>query len=232
MPKHEFYTQKVTGALFNTDGTYAGPRLYQTPDPDDDDRVSFGNPIPSYTGSFTTNVRFLTDFNLYLFCDWALDRKIYNNTDIFAARFGNKKEFNRLANKLGRAGIGEAFFVEADPDITPLTPGTAAYIEAANQYAKMDWSYDGNFIEDANYFKLREISLSYSFRGLLPTLKAEKYVKDLTLGISARNILTFTNYSGADPEINTDGSRSLSRGQDFLTLQNPRVYNVWLRLAL
>ena len=232
LAKHEFYTQKVIGADFDNDGNYTGPRVYETPDATDDDRVSFGNPIPSHTGSFTANFRFLTNFNVYVLCDWALDRKIYNSTDVFATRFGNNKEFNRLANQLGRAGSGEAFFVEPDADITPLTPGTAEYDQVADKYAKLDWRYDGNYIEDAEYFKLREISLSYSFKNLLPLMKAERYVKDLTLGLSARNLLTFTPYKGADVEINSDGSRSNSRGQDFLTLQNPKVYNLWLRLAL
>jgi hypothetical protein len=32
--------------------------------------------------------------------------------------------------------------------------------------------------------------------------------------------------------LNFAGSRSLSRGQDFLTLQQPKVYNFWLRISL
>ena len=232
LAKHEFYTQKVIGALYDNDGNYTGPKIYETPDPTDDDRVSFGNPIPSHTGSFSVNFRFLTNVNLYILCDWALDRKIYNSTDVFATRWANNKEFNRLANLLGRAGTGEAYFTEPDPNINPLTPGTSAYNEAAEKYAKMDWRYDGNYVEDADFFKLREISISYSFINLLPMLKADRYIRDLTLGLSARNLFTSTPYTGADAEINSDGSRSLSRGSDFLTLQNPRVYNLWLRLAL
>jgi len=226
MPKHQFYVLDVTAARFDDAGVYLGPQV-------SDDRVDKGSPIPSHTGSFTLNFRFLKNFSLNLLADWALNHKIYNNTDIFAARFGNKPRFNLLANQLDRAGTTtDGFFVEVDESITRLTPGTAEYIAAAEEYAKLDWRYDGNYIQEADFFKLREISLSYSFKDLLPTISMDRYVKDFILGISARNIFTSTKYPGADVEVNFNGARTLSRGADFLTLQNPRVYNFWLRLAL
>ncbi len=226
LPKHEFYVLDVTGAQFDDDGTYLGPQVSV-------DRVDKGNPIPSHSGSFRVSFRFLKNFNLNLLADWALGHKIYNSTDVFAARFGNKPRFNYLANQLDRAGTTtDGYFVEVDTTIARLSPGTGTYNAAAEEYAKLDWRYDGNYIQDADYFKLREISLSYSFKDLLPAISAEKYVQDLILGVSARNIWTTTKYPGADVEVNYAGSRNLSRGGDFLTLQNPRVYNFWLRLAL
>ena len=95
----------------------------------------------------------------------------------------------------------------------------------------MDYTYYGNYIEDAEYFKIRELSLSYSFNDLLLQTGYD-YIRDITVGISALNLWTLTNYSGADPEINFSGSRSLGRGQDYLTLQHPKVYNFWVRIDL
>jgi len=69
-------------------------------------------------------------------------------------------------------------------------------------------------------------------KDLLPKIYSNTLITDLALGLSANNLWTTTKYSGADVELNFTGSRSLTRGQDFLTLQQPRVYNVWLRISL
>ena len=217
LPKHEFYTWKVIGALFNPeDGTYAGVNTTE-------DRVDFGNPIPNHTGSFSINFKFLKNFNFYALAGWALNRKMLNYTKEYSTRFGNVPEYNHLEAQLG--------LTTEHSEIPRLTPGTQSYIDAANKFAKLDYNFEGNYIEDAQYFKIRELSLSYSFKDLLPET-GYNYINDIIVGISALNVWTITNYSGADPEINVDGSRSLTRGVDFLTLQHPKVFNFWVRVAL
>jgi hypothetical protein len=250
LPKHSFYTWKVLGAGFDEDGVYTGPI---TTDADITDRETldrfgytdidtlkaqrfdFGSPIPEYTGSLSLNFRFFKNFNLYVLADWATGHKMFNNTRLFSIYIGsafgqgaNDPKYLELEDKLGIADWDE----ELGKTVNELTPGSAEYKQAAEEYAKLDHHYDANYIEDADYFKLREISLSYSFRDLLPMIYADNYIEDLILGFSARNIWTTTKYNGADVELNFDGSRSLVRGQDFLTLQQPRVYTFWLRLAL
>ncbi len=216
LPKHEFYAWKSLGAKFNPDGTYAGPIVTE-------DRVDLGNPIPNHTGSFSINFRFLKNFNLYTLATWALNRKMFNLTKEFAAQLGNVPEYNTLEAQLGQT--------DNFPEITRLVPGTPEYIDAADRFAKMDYNYFGNYVEDAQYFKINELSLSYSFKDLLAET-AYDYIKNITVGFSALNLWTLTNYSGADPEINWYGSRTLARGQDFLTLQHPRVYNFWVKINL
>jgi len=220
LPKHEFYTQKVLGAKFDpVTGQYAGVNATT-------ERVALGNPIPPYTGSFSMNVRIFNNFQINVLAEWALGHKIFNNTRLFAIYLmgDNDTEHRKLATLLG---IHNYY-----PELTPYTVGSPEYIDAANRYAKLNFNYDGNFIEDADYFKLREISVSYSFKDLIPTIYGTKFIQDLVLGISGRNLWTTTKYSGADVEVNFDGARSLSRGQDFLTLQSPKVYTMWVRVSL
>ncbi len=207
LPKHEFYAPKVLGAKFNPDGTYKTVNTTSG-------NVDLGNPIPNTTGSFSVNFKFLKNFNLYALTVWALNRKMLNYTKLRAASAGNVPAYNALKAELAR-----------------LTPGTSQYIDAANKFAKMDPNYYANYIEDAGYFKLRELSLSYSFRDILHGT-GYNYIKDITVGISVLNVLTLTNYSGSDVEINSWGSRSLSRGVDFFSLQHPRVYNFWIRVDI
>jgi len=213
LPKHEFYTWKVKGAKFNSDGTYAGADVTT-------DRVSFGNPIPSTTGSFTFNLKLFKNLRIYVLADWALGHKIFDNTYLFATRFGNNPRYNELKEML------------LDPTSSKyLTPGTDEYKKAADEFAHLDWHYDGNYIFDASYVKLREISISYDLKDILNNMHFNTF-SSFMVGVSARNIYTSTKYPGADVEVNFTGSRSLSRGQDFLTLQNPRTYNFWVRIGL
>ncbi|MDD3077786.1 MAG: SusC/RagA family TonB-linked outer membrane protein [Paludibacter sp.] len=54
------------------------------------------------------------------------------------------------------------------------------------------------YLEDGSYIKLDNVSLGYSV-----PLKNNKYIQSLRLYTTAQNILTLTNYSGQDPEVNT-----------------------------
>lgn len=207
LPKHEFYLHAVTGAKFDTAGKYIGPATTE-------DRQDFGNPIANYTGSFSIKFRFLKNFNFYALMDWAINRKMLNLTKLDATDYGNNPQYNNFQSQLGQ-----------------LMPGTQEYINVANKLAKLDPAYASNYIEDAGYLKIRELSLSYSLRDLLPN-SSYSYLKDVVVGISVLNVWTFTKYSGADVEVNSTGSRSLVRGTDFYTLQHPRVYNMWVNISL
>jgi len=232
LPKHAFYTYKIKGALFNEDGTYKGPDV-------DKERSYCGTPMPTYNGSFGLNLRLFKNFRINVLTEWALGHSVMNMTKQFAVYMGdafgmgaNCKKYRELQDKLSITNPSTGQPYDWYEDVKPLTPGTSAYKEAADRYAKMDYHWDSPYIEKADYFKIGEISISYSFKDLLPKVYGTKLIKDLILGVSARNVWTTSKYSGADVEVNMQGSRSLGRGQDFLTLQNPRVVNAWLRMSL
>lgn len=64
------------------------------------------------------------------------------------------------------------------------------------------------FVEDGSYVKLRELSVSYVFGPkLLETMKLNTLVKGVKFAVIGRNLKTWTNYSGFDPEV--------SSGSDF-----------------
>jgi len=62
------------------------------------------------------------------------------------------------------------------------------------------------FVEDASYVRLREVGLKYT----LPL--GNKYIDKVRLGVSGRNLLTWTDYSSYDPETSTKGGSGLSTG--------------------
>ena len=86
------------------------------------------------------------------------------------------------------------------------------------------WTYENGFlinephIEDGSFIKLRELSLSYNWHGL-----EEWNISAIRFTLTARNLLTITNYSGFDPEVNTFGV-SEGRGLDYFTLPQTTSY--------
>lgn len=206
--RSEFYVPVVNGARFNDDGTYAGVDA-------ESERSGVGNPIPVHSGSFTANLRVLRNLSAYVQFDFAYDLYVYNNTKVFAILFRNYPRFEELREQLGIGGLGVS-------GIEELTPGTAEYNEAAEEYTTLNTGFDDNFVERADWLKLRELSINYNFRDFLSRLGADSYITDLNVSVGGRNLLTSTKYSGIDPEVNFAGARSLSRGQDFLTLPPSR----------
>jgi TonB-linked SusC/RagA family outer membrane protein len=77
-------------------------------------------------------------------------------------------------------------------------------------------------IDDASFVKLREISLSYR----LPKLM--KQLNDLTITATGRNLHSWDNYPGYDPETNAGGNSDLLRGVDFGNVPIPRTYQLQL----
>lgn len=69
------------------------------------------------------------------------------------------------------------------------------------------------YIEDGSFVKLREVTLSYE---LNPDLIQRVWsgVQNVSLSLSGRNLLTWTNYSGLDPEVSNFGNQQLARSID------------------
>lgn len=84
----------------------------------------------------------------------------------------------------------------------------------------------GAYLEDGTFVKLREISLSYA---LPETLLESIGVRSLSLELAGRNLYTFTDYSGLDPETNMFGTSTVARGTDFATYPNPRTFSFGVR---
>ena len=76
------------------------------------------------------------------------------------------------------------------------------------------------FVEDGSYMKLREISLSYLYTGYLIKTFG---IQSLDFSLSMRNIYTWTNYSGIDPETNLAGTSNV-RGLDYFG--NPQTRSI------
>ncbi|MDX1761061.1 MAG: SusC/RagA family TonB-linked outer membrane protein [Christiangramia sp.] len=73
------------------------------------------------------------------------------------------------------------------------------------------------FVEDGSFVKLREVSLAYTF------YKPFNYIDNIRLSAVGRNLVSWDDYSGWDPEINSAGQSNGVRGFDFAGVPIPRT---------
>ena len=82
------------------------------------------------------------------------------------------------------------------------------------------------FVEDGSFVKLRELALSYDFR---PPIKG---IENVQLSLVGRNLISWDDYSGWDPEINTAGQSNGVRGFDFAGVPIPRTYQLGVNVSI
>jgi TonB-linked SusC/RagA family outer membrane protein len=165
----------------------------------DRDTVAFlGNPFPTREFSFSTDVGFRSWLRVNALLDYKGGHHILNYTR--AWRCGDR--FN--CAELFATGI-------------PLEEQAAIVARAVHR------SYTG-FVEKADFMKLREVGLTIG----LPTSLAERVrAQRLTLTLAARNVATWTDYKGFDPEVAWSGQANFTSG-DFTTLPPNRYFTIRL----
>lgn len=82
-----------------------------------------------------------------------------------------------------------------------------------------------SFIEDASYFRLREIGLNYRI-----PMSNSKFISGFKVGVSGRNLWTITDYSSYDPETSTKGGTGLSTNIEVTPF--PSSKQVYLHLGV
>jgi TonB-linked SusC/RagA family outer membrane protein len=147
--------------------------------------VFAGTPIPKVTGAFTTTLTLFKNLRLYGLIDF-------------------KRGHRRLnTDHLIRCDL----IVNCEEAISPA--GRDSRLLADIQLGA-DLQTVNSFIEDASFFKLREISASYT----LPDQWARAFgARRATITVSGRNLHTWTDYTGLDPE--SQSSQGGSAALDF-----------------
>lgn len=173
----------VNGISFNV-----GDPIWNDKDGDneitDNDKVLKGNAMPKVFGGLSTTLRYKRfDLQVELFGAFghkALNYRTYQTYD-----------FANLDQSTGLDAIREIHFWQ-----TGLVPDN---LPRYNQESGVNpYRYDQDmYLENASYVKLRNVTLGYR----LPLKKIGFYIY-----VSGNNLLTFTGFSGEDPEaIDSDG---------------------------
>lgn len=102
-------------------------------------------------------------------------------------------------------------------DFTPTRPSVAA--GSANRTSD-------RYLEDASYLRLKNIKLNY----VIPTDNF-KAISNLNIYVSAQNIITLTDYSGYDPEVNSFSGGDLRQGVDLSAYPSVKTITLGLNVS-
>lgn len=85
-----------------------------------------------------------------------------------------------------------------------------------------DW-----IVEDASFVRLQNITVGYTFQ-----LPKRFKLGGIKAFITGTNLVTITNYTGYDPNVNSFGQNSLTNGIDLGTLPQARSFSLGATLSL
>ena len=87
------------------------------------------------------------------------------------------------------------------------------------------------FIEDGSYLRLKNLSIGYTIPAAVLSKATKGYVNRLRIYASSQNLLTFTGYSGYDPEIASKNGNLLNNGIDYAQYPQARTLLVGINLG-
>jgi TonB-linked SusC/RagA family outer membrane protein len=193
-------------------GAGAGDQLFADLNDDGEittsDQQIIGDPNPDFTFGFTNNFTY-KNFDLNIFFQGSQGGDIMNLTSLQLFS-GDSNATRDILNSW-----------------TPTNTDTNIPRAAVRQK-----TISSRFVEDGSYIRLRNIALGYN----LPADITEKLGMDnVRISISGQNLLTFTNYSGLDPEVNFlgsggSGNQNTFNGFDFGNYPNIESFNFSVNL--
>lgn len=156
---------------------------------DANDQTVIGCPLPKHTGGFNNDFTY-KNWSFNVFFQWSYGNDILN------------------ANRIAFESTGGYFmngnqFASYDNRWTPSNPTND--IPRARYNSKGDAGGTNprptdRVIEDGSFLRLKTISIGYN---LPASLIKKMHISNLRLNLSAQNIVTWTKYSGMDPEVST-----------------------------
>ena len=192
-----------------------------------------GDPHPKYTMSYTTSLKVLNKVTLSGLLDVKKGGTQYNGTRGALYVFGTHKDTDR------RSGTG-TYGVDYDTKTYPDVAGPGKGVTGLNTPEQWErWlsivgtggGFTGpgeQFMEDAGWVKLRELSLNFSLDR--PFVKNLTGFSSVDIRFSGRNLKTWTQYRGLDPEVNNAGAEYLTQGLDWFA--NPQSRSFVLSFSL
>lgn len=174
------------------------------------DYAVIGNGIPKHSGGFSNNFNY-KGFDLNIFLQWSYGNDIMNaNKFMFEGNALGKNTLNQYASYNNRWS----------PE------NTSSNIFRTGGF--FGDGYSSYIVEDGSYIRLKTVALGYTIPANI--LKRAK-IKSCRVYVSAQNLLTWTNYSGMDPEVNIYNS-AVTPGFDWSAYPRARTITFGANLSL
>ncbi|MDY0985981.1 TonB-dependent receptor [Flavobacterium sp. CFBP9031] len=199
--QEEVNTQPKINSLANTK---VGDRKYVDTNGDGVitalDKGNLGTSQPKFVGSFSNTISY-NDFDLNF---------------SFQGAYGGKI-FNALNQQLEISTLGTNAASTLNDRWTPTNPSNEIPRASSSPLGIVSERY----VEDASFLRLKLITLGYT----LPKSVSKKLgTKSVKIYISAENLITWTKYTGYDPEVSSYEQNNLYPGIDFGSYPNSKTF--------
>ena len=172
------------------------------------DLYEVGEMTPPHTGAFNLNLTW-KGFDLSANFNYSIGGMIMNYQALVSS-FGDKDNnfgMNRLATVSGAYSpyrwnsAGQLEFVSDPAELNAMNANATMHTPTSMKGFLLD-----TYLEDASYLRLKNLTIGYT----IPSKITKKLgMKNLRAYFTATNLLTLTKYTGLDPEVNTNSTRSM-----------------------
>lgn len=143
--------------------------------------------------------------------------------------FNTKLNYRKISLSMNWQGVYGAklndvpmmMLTEPEPTANRIKNIRDYYPRVSDDY--IAWDSD-RFIEDASYLRLKNIKLAYKMSDI------SGLIEELTVYISGQNMLTFTKYSGYDPEVNSFSNDNKLQGVDYAAFPSAKTVTLGVNL--
>jgi hypothetical protein len=166
---------------------------------------AIGDPNPDFNMTFLNNFTLFKNLSISTQLDWIYGNDIYNQTRQWMYRDYLSADFDQPVTING----------ETKPFV--------------NYYNSLYNTNNSNihFVENGSFLRVRDVTISYNFTRLLNL----GFINSAQISLSGRNLATFTNYKGMDPEAAAALNNPLRRGLDLYSFPNFRTFQIALNLG-
>jgi len=189
-----------------------------------DDRQAVGSGMPTDFAGLTNTVSY-KGLTLSVFLQYSGGNQIFNQSRHAYENYGSL----RSGIPYGNQSTNALDYWREPGDITDIPrPSLAGPDDPDAQWQRFSTQY----LEDGDFLRLKNVKLSYQ----LPTQLVDRVnLRSVEVYVQGRNLVTWTNYMGFDPEVstNTSSQESLNtlQGEDFGTLGQARTYTFGINIG-
>jgi len=177
---------------------------------DSNDRVILGDAFPDFIYGFNTQLSY-KNFDLSVFIQGEHNKELFNSNLFWVA-----DSFSRGLNNI--KAVQNRW--------TPDNPDPNSPFPKATKNLNIVWS--DRFVEDASYLRLKNLRLSYN----IPVEKLFTPLKSAKISVSGQNLVTITDYSWFNPDVDAFPSGDLRIGVDNQTFPVSKSVTFSLNISL
>ena len=167
-------------------------------------------------------------FNLNFNLDFRKGGDVFNGNEYFLFLTGlSKKSLDREQPVIIDGVLNDGLQNTTTPTRSTIT----IYPYYSNGIYGAGAATEADFIESVNWMRLRDITLSYRLPSSV--LQKQKIIKGASVFVTGTDLFIVTNYTGADPSVNTNNASNRGvggAGIDYGALSTPRGVNAGIKV--